>query len=603
MLEIASWSWSNFLSYGDYTSNIDLDGMNQCFITGLVEDEQGNPLDGRSNGAGKSSVIAALQWALFGRTSHSHNPGDKIMNHQTKGETWVKVVLTNGDNILRTRRRDGSCEVTYYHSGLEESIVADTLSTLSAQQARLNQVFKLDWDVFSKSVFFSVFDKSWMSMPDQQRKKVLERLLKLDRFEYYAKSAAGRAGADASGLEVQHKAIKDRLRFLEELKSQVELQIGAVARHEESKARRIEQHQNHIRDLNAKLLNVPVYDYDDIRSQWDQYRSLEKQINEKVVALQHKQSQVYSDINVTKSRINILINEINKWDRAKGQICTSCGQSISDGHVHEQINPKSAELESLKPIVPTKEKEYSDINEMLSKVKLMLESKKPLIQLETVLAYNQQITNINSQIFNSNSLIEQIQSEQPPNNDSIVELRTSMERIGKEIHECKIQSEILENRVLHLEYIRKAYSDRNKIKSYVLANHVPFINERLEYYLDIFGLDVRIRFDNNLTVSSNCWGYDFQSSGERRRTDVAMMLATYDMHEQLYGRQCNILALDEVDGQMDPSGIDSLVHIIKNDLSRRVGTIFVISHRDTMQNVFGSEIKVRKRGSFSYLEK
>ena len=148
MLEIAEWSWSNFLSFGDYSSGVNLDGMNQCFVTGVVEDENGTVLNGRSNGAGKSTFIAALQWALFGRTFHNANPGDKIMNYFTKSDTWVKVTLVNGDNILRTRRRDGSCEVTYYHSGLEENVVADTLSTLKAQQARINQVFKLDWTCF-----------------------------------------------------------------------------------------------------------------------------------------------------------------------------------------------------------------------------------------------------------------------------------------------------------------------------------------------------------------------------------------------------------------------------------------------------------------------
>ena len=296
-------------------------------------------------------------------------------------------------------------------------------------------------------------------------------------------------------------------------------------------------------------------------------------------------------------------NEIAQWERVKGQVCGSCGQSIADGHVHDQVNPKSDELNSLVPIIPIKEKEHFDINEMLSKVKLMLDDKRPKIHIETVLSYNQQIVNLQSQINYCENQINQINTEIPPTTNSVVELNNSLIRIGTELHEYKQQSDVIENRIIHLEYIRKAYSDRNKIKSYVLANHVPFINERLEYYLDIFNIDIKIRFDNNLTVSSNKWGYEFESSGERRRTDVAMMLATYDMHEQLYGRQCNIIVLDEVDDRMDSSGIDSLISVIKSDLSRRVDTVFVISHRNTMQNVFGSEIKVRKRGSFSYLEK
>ena len=603
MLEIASWSWSNFLSYGDYVSTVDLDSMNQCFITGIVESENGNNLPGRSNGAGKSSIIAALQWALFGRTSHNSNPGDKVINHYSKNDCWVKVVLTNGDSILRTRRQDGSCEVVYYHSGCEQSIVADTLSTLKAQQSKLNQVFKLDWDVFSKSVFFSVFDKSWMQMPDQQRKKVLERLLKLDRFEYYAKSAANRTSNEITVLDQTKAAINDRLRFLNELSRQIENQKNIVTQFEIARSEKIRIQQSYIDNFNNQLLSIPDYDLSAVKQSWDDYYNLEKTINSKINDLRNKKTQIYSDMSLIRNTINRLTAEISSWESFKGKICASCGQLVADDHIHSKINPKSDELEKNKSELPSREAVYSQIDAAILKASEFLSSKKPSIAVDTVKAYIDNKNNILKQIEVCKNNILIISSEPVPVADSLDELNSSINRINSEIDDLKIKIIEIENKVLHLEYIKKAYSDRNKIKSYVLANHIPFINERLDYYLDVFGLDVKIRLNNSLGIDSNSWGYDFQSSGERRRTDVAMMLATYDMHEQLYGRQCNVLVLDEVDGQMDQSGIDSLIHIIKNDLSMRIGTTFVISHRDTMQNVFGSEIIVRKRGSFSYLEK
>lgn len=603
MLEIASWSWCNFLSYGDYVSTVDLDSMNQCFITGVVENENGNNIPGKSNGAGKSSVIAALQWALFGRTSHNANPGDKVMNHYSKNDCWAKVVLTNGDSILRTRRQDGSSEVVYYHSGCEQSIVADTLSTLKAQQARLNQVFKLDWDVFSKSVFFSVFDKSWMQMQDQQRKKVLERLLKLDRFEYYAKSASNRTSNEISVLDKNKSSINDRMRFLNELSRQIENQKMIVVQHESNKLRKIQEQQSYIDTFKQQLQNIPEHDLASIQATWDEYHKIEKNVNDKINELRNKKTQIYSDISLMKNTITRLTNEINSWSSFKGKLCSSCGQIVTDDHVHSKIDPKTDELNKNREQLPTKESIYTQIDSAIAKASDFLISKKPSIAIETVKAYIQNKNHILKQIEICNNNIKIISSEPPPVLESLESLNSTIERINTEIEELNVKSAEIEEKILHLEYIKKAYSDRNKIKSYVLANHIPFINERLDYYLDVFGLDVKIRLNNSLGIDSNSWGYDFQSSGERRRTDVAMMLATYDMHEQLYGRQCNVLVLDEVDGQMDHCGIDSLIHIIKNDLSKRIGTTFVISHRDTMQNVFGSEIIVRKRGSFSYIEK
>jgi len=105
-----------------------------------------------------------------------------------------------------------------------------------------------------------------------------------------------------------------------------------------------------------------------------------------------------------------------------------------------------------------------------------------------------------------------------------------------------------------------------------------------------------------LSVESNMWGYEFESGGERKRTDVAFMLAMFDFHEQMYGRQCNVLVLDEVDGRMDDDGIDSLISVIKNDLANRVETILVISHRNLMFDTFPKEIKVVRTKRQSRLE-
>ena len=118
----------------------------------------------------------------------------------------------------------------------------------------------------------------------------------------------------------------------------------------------------------------------------------------------------------------------------------------------------------------------------------------------------------------------------------------------------------------------------------------------------MLNLDVRINLTDSLGISSNMWSYDFQSGGERKRTDVAFMLAAFDFHEIMYGRQCNVLVLDEVDGRMDDDGIEGLINIIKQELSQKVETILIISHRNQMHDVFDKEIKVTKSNSFSNIQ-
>ena len=125
--------------------------------------------------------------------------------------------------------------------------------------------------------------------------------------------------------------------------------------------------------------------------------------------------------------------------------------------------------------------------------------------------------------------------------------------------------------------------------------------KQLRHYLDVFGLDVQIELTPALGITSNLWGYEFESGGERKRTDVAFMLAMFDFHEQMYGRQCNILVLDEVDGRLDDDGIDSLINIIKNDLAPKVKTVLVISHRNLMADTFSKELRVTRTDRFSQI--
>lgn len=602
MLEIAKFSWSNFLSFGDYVSTVDLSDIHECLITGTIEDEHGNIIEGRSNGAGKSNVIAALQWTLFGKTVHSSNPGSKICNHFTKADTWGKIVLENGDSILRTRTTDGTTEVTFYHAGEEQCISADTLSTLKAQQASLSQAFNLDWDIFSKSVFFSCFDKPWMQMGDQKRKQVLERLLKLDRLEYYAKSATGRVTSASNELESQKNAINSRIQFLTDLHSQVKSQQIAAQQFEGNRQNRINNKIEQKNQIQIQIDGAQTYDLSVIQTCWNEYNTLKANLEEKIKAVQEKRNEIANNFNYSSRRVADLQREINAWNAKMGTVCSSCGQSVADGHVHEQTGPKETEKSNLEQGLPSMNEKIMAMDNMVKLAQDTIIKNKPEIDLATAQAQMNYIDSLRNQIIQIDKEIIQIQAEQPPNVQAMTELRSSLMRIKKEIDESKTKIVEIEEQILHLEYIRKAYSDRSKVKKYIISDHIPFVNERLRYYLDILQLDVKIQLTDSLGVESNFWGYEFQSNGEKRRTDVAMMFATFDLHEQLYGRQCNVLALDEVDGQMDQQGIDSLIHIIKNDLANRAGSIFIISHMDTMQSVFGSEIKVRKRGNFSYLE-
>jgi DNA repair exonuclease SbcCD ATPase subunit len=153
----------------------------------------------------------------------------------------------------------------------------------------------------------------------------------------------------------------------------------------------------------------------------------------------------------------------------------------------------------------------------------------------------------------------------------------------------------------HLQYIHKAYSDRKKIKSYLIGKHQPYFNTRLHHYLDLFNLDIKVSLTDSLGIESNLWGYDFQSGGERGRTDLAFMFAVFDLHQGIHGPQSNMLVLDEPEKALDEAGRQTLISVIKDDLAMRFETIFIISHSDCFRDMFPHQITVERTDRFSHI--
>ena len=587
MLELKSVSWKNFMSYGDYTSTIELENLGQVLITGQILDDTADGLR-KSNGSGKSTIPNVILWGLFGRTMHSANPGDAVVNHHTGKDCWVKIEFKNGDYIVRTRGREN--ELVYYKDG-EEHI----LSTNKNQQAYINKQLSLDWEIFTSSAFFTQYGKSWLEMADANRKKALERILHVDRFTHYAASA--KKSIDAVNLKISNFSTKitSYESDIQRIKSSVEKQENNKLNYETTKSQRIDSINKAIDSEQQRLNSIILPDIDKIKKNWDIYHQINAKIEEKELSIRQQSNQ----ISTISNELDEISNKIAIWKKKHGRNCLTCLQDIPEDHIAQQIEP-----------LVLKEKDLVDKKQNLSAKKT--ESQDTVAQAQKKLAERKPTTTVSeaNSIINEKSRIEKeilrlqeskqiIENETNPYtevlNDSLTQI-ADKQLIIEKIETQKKETELL---FKHYTYIYKAYSERNKIKSYVFKEHIPFINKRLNHYLDILNLDIRVNLTDNLGLSSNTWGYDFQSGGERKRTDLAFMLAAFDFHETMYGRQCNILVLDEVDGRMDDDGIDGLINIIKQELAGKVETIMIISHRNQMHDVFDKEIKVVKSDGYS----
>lgn len=610
MLELKSVEWRNFMSYGDYDNYLELDTLGQCLITGevvgdgkAVFDDSGFNKIRKSNGAGKSTVPNVILWTLFGKTMHSANPGDKVINWFTGKDCRCKLTFKSGDYIVRTRKTDGHNELIYVKDGDEVNSTSDTLSTSKNQQLELNRAFGLDWDLLCGSMFFNQYSKPWMEMAEQTRKKAIERALHVDRFEYRAKVAKAKCDKLDREVESQRTKIENLRREKERLKKEHERVTASMLQFDSGRQERQEKAIAGAVAAKGKRDNIKRPDLEKLAAKWAVVKKVEGMIKE-----MQEQANLHSrKIGSIEGNISSHRQKIRLWKDKQGKICGVCEQDVPSGHISSKIEPIQQAMDELLDKLKAESAELDKITKKIDQAKTILKDKSPDMTMYNAQSIHDQWDNFDNEVRRLKQLAANIETEENPHKRTLEELVRLSEKCDSNIAAAEKEIEKVEYLNKHYNYIYKAWNDRTKIKSFIFQDHIPYINKRLKHYLDVFGLDVQIELTPALGIKSNLWGYDFESGGERKRTDVAFMLAMFDFHEQMYGRQSNVLVLDEVDGRLDDDGIDSLINVIKNDLAGKVETIMVISHRNMMHDTFSKELRIKRVGSdecrgFSRLE-
>jgi DNA repair exonuclease SbcCD ATPase subunit len=349
---------------------------------------------------------------------------------------------------------------------------------------------------------------------------------------------------------------------------------------------------------------------------------------------------------------------INEWKEKSGKKCPTCEQDVGDDHISDLISPyrsktkdlldkvklldseiesKKNEISNIESNIPTPSMSLSELevventlshhrNGIIKSEQMIDHCADELIaidkQIEEVEAKRQKIVAAleskgNTTMADIESkrrqytdncdrklrLIEERdekKSEDNPYIEVISELAGSLRSVKDDLDKQRESLEALGDHAVHYQYLARAYTDRNKVKKILLTNLIPFLNSRIEYYLDCFEMHVQVKFKDNLGIESNMWDYDFCSGGEMKRIDLSIMFALYDLYLGIHGRQCNVMVLDEVDGRLDDEGLEGFVNIINNNFLRtdkdkqKPSTILIISHKAGMVDSFPTKMRIEK---------
>jgi len=702
----------NFLSYGNYVTKFDVSNKGPMLILGEI-DENGTDT---SNGAGKSSLVTAFIWCLFGRTISNRAPGDRVINWYSGKDCYVKVVTSDGWEIVRTRNIDGHSELIVTKDNDDK-----TKSTSKNAQKFLQDTFGLDFDIFTTSVFCGQFGKSFLEMTSVKRKESVERLLGVDKLNSYADLAKEKY----KEVEKDQTTVRTKIELVQaDCKRQQARARGIIDDQEEYEVNRLERIgdlNSQVREAEAAISQIESLDIDGIKKQWGVVKEIASKIGgyqqdysknlDKIKSAQgtireaKASSQSYSgwpydlggvDLDELKTKHDLadragtklssynqllvyaksdqrrldhevigLTEKIEHWESKSDTICPTCEQDIDGDHVAQAVDVLITGLSEKEKELSNKTSEVSHLREIVTKLSSVNRPDMTVEEAKRLLALNEKaardIEAATSQIEKAEQEIDRLSKanvelkevigsttskledakptiDQNRLQDYLVEIRTlknklsgisaqtdsikeaknPFSKIARSLEETidELENEVvdLENKIeqldilfAHYKYIYRSYSDRRKIKKWLLSELIPFLNNRVHYYLKALGIDIDISFNSTLDAKTDRWDYEFCSGGERKRMDLAIMFGLYDLYMSIYGKQCNIMVLDEVDSRLDRQSVEAFADVINdfnsdNSSYPRPSTILIISHKHELKDLIPSQVIVKKRNSFSVID-
>jgi DNA repair exonuclease SbcCD ATPase subunit len=559
--------WKNFLSTGNVWTEIDLKRSPNTLIIG-------------ENGAGKSTVLDALCFGLFGKPFRSINK-PQLINSVNLKDTVVEVEFLVGSIEYKVFRSMKPYKFEIY---VNDNLVDQTASVRDYQDYLESNILKLNYTSFTQIVILgsSTFIP-FMQLPSHQRREIIEELLDIKIFTIMNTILKEKISENKVSLndckyelELHEEKLKLHLKYIEDIKTQNDERLNQIKIEIQKSEFSISQLNEAINEKDKSVVSLQnkIKDKDAVKTKLDEITKLE--------------SKFESKIRKFKKEIDFYKNNDN---------CPTCLQVLSEDLKNDNIENSKTKISEIEDAMSQLETELTKNNERLLDIYEINEEISTL--LEDITDNNNQVSSINRYIQKLNQDIEAERSDN-------VNLKDENEKIRKIKESMKTQEKMREeytNDKAVLDVASELLKDKG-IKTQIIKQYVPVMNKLINKYLASMEFFVNFELNENFeeTIKSRHrdeFSYSSFSEGEKARLNIALLLTWRAVAKMKNSVHTNLLILDEVfDSSLDEVGVESLTKIFHefND-----GTnLFIISHRgDVLQDKFRSVIKFEKVKNFS----
>ena len=547
--------WKNFLSTGNVFTEVNLSSAKTNLIVG-------------TNGAGKSTILDALTFSLFGKSFRKISKS-MLVNSINEKDCVVEIEFSKGPNKFRIVRGIKPNKLEIYQNGE----MLDQSSNVNDYQKQLEQnILKMNYKSFTQIVVLgsSTF-VPFMRLPTTQRREIIEDILDIQIFS------------------MMNQVLKDKVRTSNDELKQVDYESHLAEE-------KINMQKDFISAMGQKNL-------DTISSKQEKIEVLmqeeEEIIGKNKIAIVELEN--FSDaktklrtLNTLKGSIEQKFNTHKKEHEffVKNTTCPTCSQSLTKELKESKI---ATIMESIKELQIGFEK-------METSIALAEDREREHSSISKAIAeHNTTSLRIQKQIKEVYDEIETLQNEK--NNtieeeEKLIKLETDYLNIKKLVASMKEER----NTLLAATILLKD----NGIKTRVIKRYLPVMNKLINQHLQNLEFYVNFNLDENFeeTIKSryrDTFTYESFSEGEKARIDIALLLTWRSIAKLKNSVDTNILILDEIfDGSLDQNGTGELGWILRNFDDNT--NIFVISHKETLEGKFERTLLVEKHQNYSIVK-